>query len=102
MLQMNTGTRKIDSTAGLLTTMGYKFGEQEPHLRVEQPRPRIAHRVLLGHQAHELRPSASRGMVEFLLPDEAAVPRPMRHLAQGGRCHSRHPPGVPKGPCARW
>jgi len=34
-LLMNTGTRKIDSTAGLLTTMGYKFGEQEPHYALE-------------------------------------------------------------------
>src|SRR5215471_14943556 len=32
---MNTGTRKIDSTAGLLTTMGYKFGEHEPHYALE-------------------------------------------------------------------
>jgi glycerol kinase len=32
---MNTGTRKIDSTAGLLTTMGYKFGDQEPHYALE-------------------------------------------------------------------
>src|SRR5437660_7969990 len=36
------------------------------------------------------------------LPDEAAVPRSMRHREQGGGCHSSHPPGVPKGPCARW
>jgi len=34
-LLMNTGTRKIDSTAGLLTTMGYKFGDQEPHDALE-------------------------------------------------------------------
>src|SRR6201988_5021056 len=34
-LLMNTGTRKIDSTAGLLTTIGYKFGEQEPHYALE-------------------------------------------------------------------
>jgi glycerol kinase len=34
-LLMNTGTRKIDSTAGLLTTMGYKFGEHEPHYALE-------------------------------------------------------------------
>src|SRR6476620_10290884 len=34
-LLMNTGTRKIDSTAGLLTTMGYKFGDQEPHYALE-------------------------------------------------------------------
>ena len=32
---MNTGTRKIDSTAGLLTTIGYKFGEQEAHYALE-------------------------------------------------------------------
>ena len=31
-LLMNTGTRKIDSTAGLLTTMGYKFGDQRAPL----------------------------------------------------------------------
>jgi glycerol kinase len=34
-LLMNTGTRKIDSTAGLLTTMGYKIGDQEPHYALE-------------------------------------------------------------------
>ena len=34
-LLMNTGTRNIASTAGLLTTMGYKFGEQEPHYALE-------------------------------------------------------------------
>ena len=34
-LLMNTGTRKIDSTAGLLTTMGYKFGEQPTHYALE-------------------------------------------------------------------
>ena len=34
-LLMNTGTRKIDSTAGLLTTVGYKFGDQEPHYALE-------------------------------------------------------------------
>ena len=34
-LLMNTGTRKINSTSGLLTTMAYKFGEQEPHYALE-------------------------------------------------------------------
>ena len=34
-LLMNTGTRKIDSTAGLLTTVGYKFGEQQTHYALE-------------------------------------------------------------------
>jgi glycerol kinase len=34
-LLMNTGTRKINSTSGLLTTVGYKFGEQEPHYALE-------------------------------------------------------------------
>jgi len=34
-LLMNTGTRKIDSTAGLLTTMAYKFGDQKPHYALE-------------------------------------------------------------------
>jgi glycerol kinase len=34
-LLMNTGTRKIHSTAGLLTTIAYKFGEQEPHYALE-------------------------------------------------------------------
>ena len=34
-LLMNTGTRKIDSTAGLLTTMGYKFGDQPTHYALE-------------------------------------------------------------------
>ena len=32
---MNTGTRKIDSDSGLLTTMGYKFGDQQPHYALE-------------------------------------------------------------------
>ena len=34
-LLMNTGTRKIDSTAGLLTTVGYKFGDQPTHYALE-------------------------------------------------------------------
>ena len=34
-LLMNTGTRKIDSTAGLLTTVGYKFGDQQAHYALE-------------------------------------------------------------------
>src|SRR5215470_15449771 len=34
-LLMNTGTRKIDSSSGLLTTVGYKFGDQEPHYALE-------------------------------------------------------------------
>jgi len=34
-LLMNTGTQKVDSTAGLLTTMGYKFGEQPTHYALE-------------------------------------------------------------------
>jgi len=34
-LLMNTGTRKIDSSAGLLTTMAYKFGDQKPHYALE-------------------------------------------------------------------
>jgi glycerol kinase len=34
-LLMNTGTRRIDSTAGLLTTMGYKFGDQQTHYALE-------------------------------------------------------------------
>ena len=34
-LLMNTGTKKIDSTAGLLTTMGYKFGDHPPHYALE-------------------------------------------------------------------
>ena len=34
-LLMNTGTRKIDSAAGLLTTVGYKFGDQLTHYALE-------------------------------------------------------------------
>ena len=34
-LLMNTGTRKIDSKSGLLTTMGYKFGNQPAHYALE-------------------------------------------------------------------
>jgi glycerol kinase len=34
-LLMNTGTRKVDSKSGLLTTMGYKFGEQPAHYALE-------------------------------------------------------------------
>ena len=34
-LLMNTGTQKIDSTAGLLTTIGYKFGDQPVHYALE-------------------------------------------------------------------
>jgi glycerol kinase len=34
-LLMNTGTQKIDSTAGLLTTVGYKFGDQQTHYALE-------------------------------------------------------------------
>jgi len=34
-LLMNTGTRKIDSKSGLLTTMGYKLGEQPAHYALE-------------------------------------------------------------------
>jgi len=34
-LLMNTGTRKIDSTAGLLRTVGYKFGDQQTHYALE-------------------------------------------------------------------
>src|SRR5258707_13048417 len=32
---MNTGTRKIDSKSGLLTTMAYKLGEQPTHYALE-------------------------------------------------------------------
>src|SRR5712664_1581782 len=32
---MNTGTRKVDSKSGLLTTMAYKFGEQHAHYALE-------------------------------------------------------------------
>jgi glycerol kinase len=34
-LLMNTGTRKVDSKSGLLTTIGYKFGEQPAHYALE-------------------------------------------------------------------
>jgi glycerol kinase len=34
-LLMNTGTRKIGSTAGLLTTVGYRFGDQQTHYALE-------------------------------------------------------------------
>jgi len=34
-LLMNTGTRKVDSASGLLTTMGYKFGSQPAHYALE-------------------------------------------------------------------
>ena len=34
-LLMNTGTRKIDSKSGLLTTMAYKLGDQPPHYALE-------------------------------------------------------------------
>lgn len=34
-LLMNTGTRKIDSKSGLLTTVGYKFGERPAHYALE-------------------------------------------------------------------
>jgi glycerol kinase len=34
-LLMNTGTRKIDSKSGLLTTMGYKLGERPAHYALE-------------------------------------------------------------------
>jgi glycerol kinase len=34
-LLMNTGTRKIDSRSGLLTTTAYKFGEQPVHYALE-------------------------------------------------------------------
>lgn len=34
-LLMNTGTKKVDSKSGLLTTMGYKFGEQPAHYALE-------------------------------------------------------------------
>ena len=34
-LLMNTGTRKVDSTSGLLTTMAYKFGDQPAHYALE-------------------------------------------------------------------
>ena len=34
-LLMNTGTRKVDSKSGLLTTLGYKLGEQPAHYALE-------------------------------------------------------------------
>jgi glycerol kinase len=34
-LLMNTGTRKVDSNSGLLTTMAYKFGDQPAHYALE-------------------------------------------------------------------
>jgi glycerol kinase len=34
-LLMNTGTRKIDSKSGLLTTVGYRFGDQPAHYALE-------------------------------------------------------------------
>lgn len=34
-LLMNTGTRKVDSKSGLLTTIGYKFGNQPAHYALE-------------------------------------------------------------------
>ena len=34
-LLMNTGTRKVDSASGLLTTMGYKFGSEAAHYALE-------------------------------------------------------------------
>lgn len=34
-LLMNTGTRKVDSKSGLLTTVGYKFGDQPVHYALE-------------------------------------------------------------------
>jgi glycerol kinase len=34
-LLMNTGTRKVDSKSGLLTTMAYKFGGQPAHYALE-------------------------------------------------------------------
>ncbi len=34
-LLMNTGTRKVDSKAGLLTTVGYRFGDQPAHYALE-------------------------------------------------------------------
>jgi glycerol kinase len=34
-LLMNTGTRKIDSKSGLLTTMAYKFGSEPAHYALE-------------------------------------------------------------------
>ena len=34
-LLMNTGTRKVDSKSGLLTTLAYKFGDQPAHYALE-------------------------------------------------------------------
>lgn len=34
-LLMNTGTRKVDSASGLVTTIGYKFGSQPTHYALE-------------------------------------------------------------------
>jgi glycerol kinase len=34
-LLMNTGTRKVDSKSGLLTTLGYKLGDQPAHYALE-------------------------------------------------------------------
>src|SRR5579863_5462572 len=34
-LLMNTGTRKVDSKSGLLTTIGYQFGSQPAHYALE-------------------------------------------------------------------
>jgi glycerol kinase len=34
-LLMNTGTRKVNSKSGLLTTLGYKFGNQPAHYALE-------------------------------------------------------------------
>jgi glycerol kinase len=34
-LLMNTGTRKVDSKSGLLTTVGYKFGDKPAHYALE-------------------------------------------------------------------
>ena len=34
-LLMNTGTRKVESKSGLLTTMGYKLGDQPPRYALE-------------------------------------------------------------------
>lgn len=34
-LLMNTGSRKVDSRSGLLTTIGYKFGNQSAHYALE-------------------------------------------------------------------
>jgi glycerol kinase len=34
-LLMNTGTRKVDSKSGLLTTLAYKFGAEDPHYALE-------------------------------------------------------------------